>query len=240
MIGAQPPRSTLRESPPPGLQSLGLATGANVSPYRLNSGGAGSKARAQAQQVSLIDFDDDEAFAAPTPPAASTPAVPNAAPSNPLDDLASLSLGGSSSAGPPPQPQQQQQRGNGAGSLFDLNEAFAAPAPGGQAPPTYSMPSQASFNGSPAPSAPMGSRPPSQPVSGTFFSQQARYGGSPGSSTRPSASPSPAPSPSVSTFGGGSAAGLGSISLGGGAPPVPPKQQQQQQKDAFADLLGDF
>merc|ERR1719487_2144780 len=58
----------------------------------LNSGGAGSKARAQAQQVSLIDFDDDEAFAAPTPPAASTPAVPNAAPSNPLDDLASLSL----------------------------------------------------------------------------------------------------------------------------------------------------
>ncbi|GAA5984751.1 hypothetical protein JCM10908_003485 [Rhodotorula pacifica] len=215
----------------------------------LASGGAGSKARAQAKQVSLIDFDDDEAFSAPTPPAASTPAATtNQNPSNPLDDLASLSLGG----GPAPTP----QRSNG-GGLFDLNAAFGAPVSqqqqqqqqpyGSNSSSSSSLPPPISlqpFNGSAqaaaAPNAPMASRPrqQQQPVAGTFFSNPVRYS---------SPSPSPSPSPSVTTFGGGSSSGLGSISLGGGAgmsaPPVPPKQQQQQQaqkKDAFADLLGDF
>ncbi|KAG0657851.1 hypothetical protein C6P46_006213 [Rhodotorula mucilaginosa] len=221
--------------------------------YRLSSGGAGSKARAQAQQVSLIDFDDDDAFAAPTPPAVSTPSAMttannNAGPSNPLDDLASLSLGGGGVGGGLGSGQSQQTNGGGSGgSLFDLNAAFGAPAPaqqqqqqrpfGSNTSSSMMMPSWA--NGS-ASNAPMGSVRPmqqQQPVAGTFFSNPAvRY-----SSPSGSGSPSPSPSPSVTTFGGGSSSGLGSISLGAPAPPVPPKQQQQQQqKDAFADLLGDF
>ncbi|GAA5868594.1 hypothetical protein JCM3774_005440 [Rhodotorula dairenensis] len=225
----------------------------------LSSGGAGSKARAQAQQVSLIDFDDDDAFSAPTPPTASTPSgatattTGNAAPSNPLDDLASLSLGDPSS-----NYNNTTTSGGGGGSLFDLQAAFAAPAPppqqqrpsggGNSMPPPLSL-HNSNSNGSPAPNAPMASRP----VAGTFFSNPVRYSSPPvpsGSGT----SPSPSPSPSVTTFGGGSSSGLGSISLGGGggsvgggrggammsAPPLPPKQQQASQKDAFADLLGDF
>lgn len=224
----------------PSVQAILIFFGLTAKIRSLNAGGAGSKARAQAQQVSLIDFDDDEAFAAPTPPAASTPAAASAGPSNPLDDLASLSLGG---------PSAPAQQNSGAGSLFDLNDAFgAAPAPqANQQRPNASLPPPLSLNGS-APLAPVANRPMQplqQPaVSGTFFSNQARY------STPGYQSPSPSPSPSVSTFGGGSSAGLGSISLGGAgtpggggggrssAPPVPPKQQPQ--KDAFADLLGDF
>ncbi|GAA5962156.1 hypothetical protein JCM8115_006610 [Rhodotorula mucilaginosa] len=219
----------------------------------LSSGGAGSKARAQAQQVSLIDFDDDDAFAAPTPPAVSTPSAMttannNAGPSNPLDDLASLSLGGGGVGGGLGSGQSQQTNGGGSGgSLFDLNAAFGAPAPaqqqqqqrpfGSNTSSSMMMPSLA--NGSAPNAPPLGSARPmqQQPVAGTFFSNPAvRY-----SSPSGSGSPSPSPSPSVTTFGGGSSSGLGSISLGAPAPPVPPKQQQQQQqKDAFADLLGDF
>ncbi|EGU11103.1 VHS domain-containing protein [Rhodotorula toruloides ATCC 204091] len=198
----------------------------------LAAGSAGAKARTQAKQVSLIDFDDDEAFAAPSPsPApAPTPSQPQpGARSNPLDDLASLSLSPSAPAG--------ASGAGGTGSLFDLNAAFSTPSSSSTNPPPSSLPPPLSFsNGNGMPAA------PSTPQGGTFFSNPAYN-----QSTARGSSP----------FGGGGGS-LGSISLGGGAspspsmsamrgggPPVPPKHGQGQgeggkSKDACADLLGDF
>ncbi|BGP43063.1 ARF-binding protein [Rhodotorula kratochvilovae] len=210
---------------------------ADIDPA-LASGQPGAKARSQAKQVSLIDFDDDDAFSAPSPnPQAGTPA-PTAAPTNPLDDLASLSLG----SAPAPSAASSID-----GSLFDLNSAFGASAPAAQPAPSssstglFSLPALQPSNGSPSPAP----RPSSASSGGggSFFSNPAYANG-----TARTSSP----------FGGGNG-GLGSIQLGVGAangaagkaagsspplPPVPPKQGAQApppaQKDAFADLLGDF
>ncbi|BGP27297.1 VHS domain containing protein [Rhodotorula toruloides] len=196
----------------------------------LAAGSAGAKARTQAKQVSLIDFDDDEAFAAPAP--SPVPARPNAPSSNPLDDLASLSLGPSASGA------GGGGGGGGAGSLFDLGAAFSTPS-SSVAPSATSHPAPlSSSNGNPsAPATPQGG------TGGTFFSNPAYQNATRGSSP----------------FGGGGGS-LGSISLGssssgtimnamrgggmgGGGPPVPPKKEGAgagTKKDAFADLLGDF
>ncbi|TNY18871.1 VHS domain-containing protein [Rhodotorula diobovata] len=207
---------------------------ADIDPA-LASGQPGAKARSQAKQVSLIDFDDDEAFSAPAPgtPQPSAPAA-GAASTNPLDDLASLSLGGGA-------PAPASSAAGGSNSLFDLGAAFSAPAP------------------APAGTGANVARPAQQTQStggGSFFSNPA-YGNANGNGNGAGAARTSSP------FGGGSG-GLGSIQLGspapgsgGGAtagtgmamgvgaspplPPVPPKQQQAPpKKDAFADLLGDF
>ncbi|GJN93278.1 hypothetical protein Rhopal_006325-T1 [Rhodotorula paludigena] len=205
----------------------------------LASGQAGAKARSQAKQVSLIDFDDDDAFAAPSPnpqqpqtTSSSTSSVRPAGSSNPLDDLASLSLGSSSAA----------PASSGADSLFDLNSAFSAPSPATtSAPPSYSN-GTAAVSAAARPSAPLAQQ-------GSFFANPGAYHNG-AARAQPQRTSSP--------FGGGAGA-LGSIHLGSASPlsagarqgqgqspplpPVPPKQQQQQQqqkKDAFADLLGDF
>ncbi|GAA5843291.1 hypothetical protein JCM3766R1_003653 [Sporobolomyces carnicolor] len=194
------------------------------------AGGPSSKAKAQAQQVSLIDFDDDSAFAAPSPNAASTPTTTNAAKSNPMDDLAglgSLSLGPSS----PPVPSSTSAASAHAGSLFDLNDAFASPANANGSKPNLS--------------------------SGSFFTNPA-YSTTPSSSTsasipwntRPVSSQSPQPAAmqgsihlgGAGTVGGRSTPNYSSSSItptsamnGSNSTPQPPPK-----KDAFADLLGDF
>ncbi|GAA5855408.1 hypothetical protein JCM9279_006473 [Rhodotorula babjevae] len=221
---------------------------ADIDPA-LASGQPGAKARSQAKQVSLIDFDDDDAFSAPAPgtPGLAVGGTASAAATNPLDDLASLSLGGAPAAA-----------SSGTNSLFDLGAAFGAPAP---------APASA------APSAPAAR--PAQVGGGSFFSNPAYGNGGSGGGSAASGMGGAAAARTASPFGGGSG-GLGSISLGSPAgaaagmaaigrsagasasgaggfgvgaspplPPVPPKQQQQQQapppkQDMFADLLGDF
>jgi len=215
---------------------------------RLASGQPGAKARSQAKQVSLIDFDDDDAFSAPasgTPGLAVGGTASPPATTNPLDDLASLSLGGAPAAAP-----------SGSNSLFDLGAAFGAPA---SAPAPAPAPASASTSTS--------TSRPAQVGGGSFFSNPA-YGNGGGSSSfggGGAASGMGGAARTASPFGGGSG-GLGSISLGSpmsaagaaaigrsasgagaygvGAspplPPVPPKQQAPPKQDAFADLLGDF
>ncbi|GAA6023766.1 hypothetical protein JCM10207_001184, partial [Rhodosporidiobolus poonsookiae] len=206
---------------------------AEIDPALSSTSAAGHKARQQAAQVSLIDFDDDNAFDAPASspsgaeggvalslsPAPSTPAGP----SNPLDDLASLSLGGASSG----------SGSGGAGGLFDLNTAFAAPSSQAQqpinlfssAPPL--VPSSAAGSGTSTPTS--ASRPAQPPTSGSFFTNPAYAHAAPSGSNG---------------YGGGLRPQAMGAAVGGTSPPlppVPPKQQQQaQKKDAFADLLGDF
>ncbi|GAA6049148.1 hypothetical protein JCM3770_003278 [Rhodotorula araucariae] len=206
---------------------------ADIDPA-LASGQPGAKARSQAKQVSLIDFDDDDAFSAPSvtqsAPSASAGAAPAAmAPTNPLDDLASLSLGNAPRAPPA-----------AGGSLFDLNSAFGSPA-SVVAPSSsgLSLPAlQPSVGASPAPASRASSG------GGSFFSNPAYANGTASASAGARTS---------SPFGGGGG-GLGSIHLGGapapsggmgkggGSPPLPPvpPKQDAQKKDAFADLLGDF
>ncbi|GAA5851186.1 hypothetical protein JCM5353_007497 [Sporobolomyces roseus] len=191
------------------------------------AGGPSSKAKAQAQQVSLIDFDDDAAFAAPSSTNTSTPTTSKATMSNPMDDLAglgSLSLGPSSNPFPPSSTSAASAQ---AGSLFDLNDAFTSPAP-------------AATNGN----GTSGSRPPQPPPtnsSGSFFTNPAYSNSSSASipwNSRPSSTQPP-------LMGGGSGASTPNYSSrnstasrnsmnNAGAPQPPPK------KDAFADLLGDF
>ncbi|GAA5908913.1 hypothetical protein JCM5296_002502 [Sporobolomyces johnsonii] len=207
------------------------------------SGAATSKAKAQAQQVSLIDFDDDAAFASPSP-TSGTPIV-SAPPttSNPMDDLAalgSLSLGSSNPSA--------ASSSSTAASLFDLNSAFASSSPAAPAP----------SNGASAP------RP--QQTSGSFFTNPAYSSSSfssahgapsssasspsiPWSSAPPSRSNSSTPQQGAGAIQLGMGMGTGRAGAGmspplpqlpTGAPQPPPKQQPPPQKDAFADLLGDF
>jgi hypothetical protein len=203
-----------------------------VAVYRL-AGGPSSKAKAQAQQVSLIDFDDDSAFAAPSPANASTPTTSKATTSNPMDDLAglgSLSLGPSSNPFPPPIPSSTTAASAQAGSLFDLNDAFSSP-PAQSSTPT---------NGS--------ARPP-QMSSGSFFTNPA-YSSNSASSSSASIPWNTRPNSTQPQMGG-------AINLGGGSTPnysnpnsngsrTPMNQAQNSvpqpppKKDAFADLLGDF
>ncbi|GAA6042452.1 hypothetical protein JCM8097_008461 [Rhodosporidiobolus ruineniae] len=202
---------------------------AEIDPALNSSSAAGSKARQQAAQVSLIDFDDDDAFNAPASgPTSPTPATSS---SNPLNDLASLSLGG---------PSAPAAAGNG-GGLFDLNAAFPAPSSSSALPPA--IPSTSGFP----------SLAPSQPPtpSGSFFSNPAYSSpssGIPGYSN--GSTPSPGIGAGAIQLGGGSASFGSSFGTGGMAPqgqqgrspplpPVPPKGQEPK-KDAFADLLGDF
>ncbi|GAA6023385.1 hypothetical protein JCM11491_006454 [Sporobolomyces phaffii] len=203
------------------------------------AGGPSSKAKAQAQQVSLIDFDDDAAFAAPSPNNASTPTTANASTSNPMDDLASLgslSLGPSSNPFPPPVPSSTSAASAQAGSLFDLNDAFSSPAP---------APANSSGSRPPPPAAPSSS--------GSFFTNPAYSASSASSSsasipwnTRPgSGSSQPHMQGAINLGGGAAAPNYSNPNASNGSrgtmnqshssvPQLPPK------KDAFADLLGDF
>ncbi|GAA5865922.1 hypothetical protein JCM1840_006302 [Sporobolomyces johnsonii] len=207
------------------------------------SGAATSKAKAQAQQVSLIDFDDDAAFASPSPTSGTPIASAPPTTSNPMDDLAalgSLSLGSSNPSA--------ASSSSTAASLFDLNSAFASPSPAAPAP----------SNGASAP------RP--QQTSGSFFTNPAYSSSSfssphgapsssasspsiPWSSAPPSRSNSSTPQQGAGAIQLGMGTGTGRASAGmspplpqlpTGAPQPPPKQQPPPQKDAFADLLGDF
>ncbi|GAA6061454.1 hypothetical protein JCM10212_005657 [Sporobolomyces blumeae] len=206
------------------------------------AGGPSSKAKKQAQQVSLIDFDDDSAFAAPSPNNASTPTSAKAATSNPMDDLAalgSLSLGPSSSAFAAPVPSATPAASAAAGSLFDLDDAFASPSNG-------------SANGHAA-----SSRPPAAPsnASGSFFTNPAYI--NPTSSSSGAATPSSAAINWNTRPTGGQTGSQapGAINLGQGSRPIAnysnPTMNAQAgrtanapqpppKKDAFADLLGDF
>ncbi|GAA5900958.1 uncharacterized protein JCM6883_004709 [Sporobolomyces salmoneus] len=194
------------------------------------AGGPSSKAKAQAQQVSLIDFDDDSAFAAPSPNNASTPTTSNATKSNPMDDLAglgSLSLGPSSNPFPPSSTPTTSAQ---SGSLFDLNDAFTSPSPATNTP---SNGSKALMNSS-----------------GSFFSNPAYSTSSSSSSasipwnTRPSSSQPPQMQGAINLGGGSgrnspanysSQPSNGSMNQAQKNVPQPPPK-----KDAFADLLGDF
>ncbi|BGP11020.1 ARF-binding protein [Rhodotorula toruloides] len=183
----------------------------------LATGSAGAKARTQAKQVSLIDFDDDEAFAAPSPsPAPGPTASRSNAPSNPLDDLASLSLGPSAPAS-----------GGAAsgGSLFDLNAAFSTP-------PSSSSTAFSTNNGNSTPA-------PSTPQGGTFFSNPSYQTSSMSMSMARGSSPFGGGGGSLGSIALGSSVSMGAMR--GGGPPVPPKKEEGgKSKDAFADLLGDF
>ncbi|GAA5962499.1 hypothetical protein JCM21900_002505 [Sporobolomyces salmonicolor] len=200
------------------------------------SGAATSKAKAQAQQVSLIDFDDDAAFASPSPASGTPTASAPLTTSNPMDDLATL---GSLSLGSPSNPSATSSSTTAA-SLFDLNSAFASP-------------SSAPLNGASAP------RP--QQTSGSFFTNPAysSHGASSSSASSPSVPWSSAPPPRSNSstpqqgagaiqLGMGTGLGVGRASAGMSPPlpqlptgaPQPPSKQPPPQKDAFADLLGDF
>ncbi|BGP19650.1 hypothetical protein JCM10213_000107 [Rhodosporidiobolus nylandii] len=191
---------------------------AEIDPALSSSTAAGSKAKQQAAQVSLIDFDDDDAFNAPTPSSTAPASAPPAA-SNPLDDLASLSLGPSPAA-----PSTSSSSG-----LFDLNAAFASPSPSTSAGQQQQQqqssiipPAGGSFFSSAPPLIPSStSSAPLTPsgAAGSFFTNPA-YG-------QPQNGPS-------TPYGQGQGQGRSSP-----LPPVPPKQQEKK-KDAFEDLLGDF
>ncbi|GAA5948305.1 hypothetical protein JCM3765_001364 [Sporobolomyces pararoseus] len=210
------------------------------------AGGPSSKAKAQAKQVSLIDVDDDSAFAAPSPNNASTPTSSKATTSNPMDDLAalgSLSLGPSSNPFPPPMSSSTTAASAQAGSLFDLNDAFSSPA-------AASTPT----NGSSRPAAPPSMNSSS---SGSFFTNPAYSSSSASSSsasipwnTRPiSTQPQPQMGGAIN-LGGAASSGRSTPNYSSApntngsrttmnqtqnnVPQPPPK------KDAFADLLGDF
>ncbi|GAA5899502.1 hypothetical protein JCM8208_000576 [Rhodotorula glutinis] len=206
---------------------------ADIDPA-LASGQPGAKARSQAQQVSLIDFDDDDAFSAPAPGTpglavgGASASASTSTSSNPLDDLASLSLGGAPAAS------------SGSNSLFDLGAAFGAPTPSSAAP------------------APPAASRPTQVGGGSFFSNPAYGNGGAGTASSTggaarTASPFGGGSGGLGSISLGTpagAAGMAAISragaggMGVGAspplPPVPPKQQAPPKQDAFADLLGDF
>ncbi|GAA5980173.1 hypothetical protein JCM11641_006938 [Rhodosporidiobolus odoratus] len=214
---------------------------AEIDPALSSGTAAGSKAKQQAAQVSLIDFDDDDAFNAP---AASS--APQAQPTNALDDLASLSLG----SAPAPTTAAQSSNGGG-GGLFDLNAAFGnpthAPVPvpaSSTSGPFFSTPSpsaalsssSSAFSSSSAPQS--ASRPPPLKAQqrGTFFTNPS-YGGNGvgGAGSRSSTPGTPTGAISLGGTGGGSMnEGQGQTRNPPMPPPVPPK------KDAFEDLLGDF
>ncbi|KPV72647.1 uncharacterized protein RHOBADRAFT_55739 [Rhodotorula graminis WP1] len=207
---------------------------ADIDPA-LASGQPGAKARSQAQQVSLIDFDDDDAFSAPAP---GTPGLGAGAPAagtstNPLDDLASLSLGGAPAAA---------STASGSNSLFDLGAAFGAPAPSSAAP------------------SPAAASRPTQVGGGSFFSNPAYGNGGGGNggaaAAHRTASPfgggsgglgsislgTPAGAAGMAAMGraGAMGAGVGGAGASPPLPPVPPKTAPPAKQDAFADLLGDF
>ncbi|GAA5826769.1 hypothetical protein JCM11251_002888 [Rhodosporidiobolus azoricus] len=221
---------------------------AEIDPALNSSSAAGTKAKQQAAQVSLIDFDDDDAFNAPAPaasaPTSSAPPPAAGGSSNPLDDLASLSLGGGPSATAP----------NAGGALFDLSALYAsssstssaAPAPPSSATPNFfsssSTTSTSQYSApSPAPAISLGAGS----TGGSLFSNPA-YGyanGSSSSSSRPTSAPG-TPMGQIQLGSGGAGMGMGMGGRSPPLPPVPPKQEipqpQQKKKDAFEDLLGDF
>lgn len=273
-------RSTQRASPLHRLPPLPFAlflslVEADAPPLslhrRLNStSAAGSKAKQQAAQVSLIDFDDDGAFDAPAGAEAGGVSLGATTPqpgggSNPLDDLASLSLGGGATSG--------GAAGGGGGGLFDLNAAFgnsssSSATPSSTLPPPIPTISLGGYSTAPPPLLPTpssSSSSSSYPVLSAQNTSSSNSGGGGGGSFFTNPAYGVASSSQASRSGTPLSAGFGSIQLGGGGggqsmasmqyqqqqqqqlggrspplPPVPPKQQKEAKKDAFADLLGDF
>lgn len=213
------------------------------------SGESTKKAKVAAQQVSLIDFDFDEVAPAPT----TSVGAPTY--SNPLEELASLSLGpsASSSSYPAPGPPIPPKHQTDPMSLFDLEtSAFSSPA-------SYTQQLQ-----QPPLLAQQSLQPRQTSGPGSFFSNPA-YGHATSSPSSPySSSSSRGPTPNSNGNGkqpivwgsSGTSSPVGKastpvtpgvIQLGGGSNGSWQQQQQTtiqpprgKDKDPFGDLLGDF
>lgn len=186
-----------------------------------------SKQPAAAQQISLIDFDDE-----PSPSSATGS-------SNPLDDLtglSSLSLGPTTSSSPfsNPSPQQQPRQPTRELSLFDLNPSgFSAPSSPYSAPPapaTSNSSSSAYFNN---PAYHNGNAASSSAgASGT--SSPIVWGSGPGAATGRSSTPVV---PGAIQLSGAGGAGRGTMGTGNPWSQPPQQGHQAGKPDPFGDLL---
>jgi hypothetical protein len=171
------------------------------------TGKSSSTSKAAGQQVSLIDFDFDEAPPAP----AST-----SAPSNPADDLAGLGALFLGSTSPTPYstgPSQSQ------GSLFDLS------------PSTFSSPSVQSFPNNSTPSVPGAGSYFSNP------SYRNGNGPDPASSSSSTLPINWGTNSGASTSATAGSIQLGAAGTRMGMAAAPPAQKNGKAKDPFDDLL---